>query len=131
MAHWTEPWLMRRMPHDYDCADFVRAVVREEFGRVVALPSTRAAGLRGRDAQVAAGAVALADPVDTPREGDGVLMRATGRRRSVGHHVGVWCALADVPHVLHLLAGTHFPCLSAIDALGRIGLEPTGVYRWR
>lgn len=129
--HWTVPWLMRSFPDDFDCADFVRCVLEEQFGQAIALPSLRAPGLRGRDAQIAAGADALADPVDAPREGDGVLMRALGRRRAVGHHVGVWCEISGAPHVLHLLGGVRTPCLNPLVDVGRIGLETTGVYRWR
>ncbi|MYB43057.1 MAG: hypothetical protein F4X76_12945 [Chloroflexi bacterium] len=129
--HWTGRWLMRTFPDDFDCADFVRCVLEEQFGQAIELPSTRAAGVRGRDAQIAAGAGALADPVDAPREGDGVLMRARGRQRSVGHHVGVWCEISGAPHVLHLLGTMRTPCLHQLADCARIGLETTGVYRWR
>lgn len=129
--HWTTRWLARSFPADWDCADFVRCVLEEQFGRTVELPSARAAGLRGRDAQVREGAYALADATETPQEGDGVLMRALGRRRAIGHHVGVWCRLDGLPHVLHLLGSLRTPCLSPLDAVDRLGLEATGVYRWR
>ncbi|MYI73965.1 MAG: hypothetical protein F4057_01090 [Acidobacteria bacterium] len=129
--HWTGRWLLRRFPDDFDCADFVRCVLEEQFGQAIELPSARAAGVRGRDAQIAAGAGALADPVAAPREGDGVLMRAIGRQRSVGHHLGVWCEISGGPHVLHLLGVVRTPCLNSLADVGRIGLETTGVYRWR
>ena len=131
MAHWTERWLMRTFPDDWDCADFVRCVLEEQFGQAIELPSARAAGLRGRDAQVTAGAIALAQAAQEPQEGDGVLLRALGRRRAIGHHVGVWCVLDGVPHVLHLLGHERLPSLHALADVGRIGLETTGVYRWR
>lgn len=134
--HWTEPYLMRACPDEWDCADFVRHVSAERFGLDVPLPAVRLPGrredhgLRARDAQVLAGAERLADPVDAPRDGDVVLMRALGRRRSLGHHVGVWCGL-ETPHALHLMAGCAHPVLTPIERLPRIGLETVGVYRWR
>ena len=125
--HWAETWLGWS---DGDCADLVRAVMRDRYGLDVALPSAREPGVRGRDGQIAAAAVALAEPVDDPREGDVVVMRAAGRRRSLGHHVGVWCDVGGAPHVLHRLEGAG-TCLHRIDRLGGHGLETTGTYRWR
>lgn len=127
---------MRRCPDEWDCADFVRHVAAERFGLHVPLRSARLPGPRGdhgvrkRDAQVLAGAEQLADPVDAPRDGDVALMRALGRSRSLGHHIGVWCRV-ETPHALHLMAGCARPVLTPLDRLERIGLELAGVYRWR
>ena len=128
-GHWAEGYVGR--PHvagAHDCADLVEAVMAERFGRRLALPG-RAAGPRGRDAQVAALAGVFAAPCADPREGDAVLMRQAGRRRAVGHHIGVWCAPGGAPHVLHCLAGAG-TCLHALAALPAYGLEAVGVYRW-
>lgn len=125
-VHWAESWLGWS---DGDCADLVRAVMLDRYGLDVPLPSARAAGVRGRDGQIAATADALAAPVDDPREGDVVVMRAAGRRRSLGHHVGVRCDVGGVPHVLHRLEGAG-TCLHRLDGLAAAGLEATGTYRW-
>lgn len=128
-GHWAEAYVGR--PHvagAHDCADLVEAVTAERFGRRLGLPG-RAAGPRGRDAQVAALAGVFAAPCAEPREGDAVLMRQAGRRRAVGHHIGVWCAPGGAPHVLHCLAGAG-TCLHALGALPAYGLEAVGVYRW-
>ena len=126
-VHWAESWLGWA---DGDCADLVRAVMLERFGLAVPLPSAREAGVRGRDGQIAAAAEALAQPVDAPLEGDVVVMRAAGRQRSLGHHVGVFCDVGGEPHVLHRLAGAG-ACLHRLDGLRTAGLEATGIYRWR
>ena len=65
-----------------------------------------------------------------PVEGDGVLMVAAGRRRSLGHHIGLWCAVAGEPYVLHCLRGVG-SILHPIRDLDRRALELEGVYRWR
>ena len=125
--HWAESWLGWA---DGDCADLVRAVMLERFGLAVPLPSAREAGVRGRDGQIAAAAEALAAAVDDPAEGDVVVMRAAGRTRSLGHHVGVFCDVGGVPYVLHRLAGAGAG-LHRLDRLDGHGLEATGIYRWR
>lgn len=132
-AHWALAYLGREAAcDDGACADFVRQVMAERFGRRVALPAP-GTSLRARDGQIAAAARALAEPTDDPREGDAVTMRARGRRRALGHHVGVWCAPGGQACVLHLCAGLGTR-LDALDdggrALAACGLEATGVYRW-
>ena len=66
----------------------------------------------------------------TPREGDGVLMAAAARRHSLGHHIGIWCAVAGEPYVLHCLKGVG-SILHPIRDLDRRALVLEGVYRWR
>lgn len=125
--HWSERYIRRSYAKEYDCADFVRDVMAEQFGRDLPLPSIHAAYTRERDRQMRCAAEALAEPVDAPREGDAVLMRAAGRRRDLGHHVGVWCDIGGRPHVLHRMAGIG-AVLHPIDRL--VGLEVAGIYRW-
>ena len=128
-AHWAEAYIGRSyVEGEHDCADFVVAVLRERFGRRVALPA-HAASVRGWDAQIAALKGEHAVPTISPREGDGVLMRAAARRRSVGHHIGLWCAVAGEPHVLHCLRGVG-SILHPIRELRLRAIELEGVYRW-
>ncbi len=132
-AHWSLAYLSREVPDaDGACADFLRDVMRERFGRDVALPPP-ASGVRGRDAQIAAAAAELGVPVAHLREGDVVVMRSRGRRRALGHHVGVWCLVGARPHVLHAVKGQGVrldPLADGGAALAACGLEATGVYRW-
>ena len=128
-CHWAEAYVGRAYVEGrYDCADFVVEVLRERFGRRVALPA-HAASVRGWDAQIAALRGEHAVRTIAPREGDGVLMRAAARRRSVGHHIGVWCAVAGEPHVLHCLRGVG-SILHPIRELRLRALDLEGVYRW-
>ncbi len=155
-THWAEAYVGRAYVEGrYDCADFVVEVLHERFGRRVALPAHAAscsrapsgdscsrapsgdpcsrapsgATVRGWDAQIAALKDEYAVPTISPREGDGVLMRAAARRRSVGHHIGVWCAVAGEPHVLHCLRGVG-SILHPIRELRLRALDLEGVYRW-
>ena len=127
--HWAESYIGRAyVEGEHDCADFAVAVLRERFDRILALPA-HAASVRGWDAQVAALKGDYALPTIAPQEGDGVLMRAAARRRSIGHHIGVWCAVADEPYVLHCLRGVG-SIFHPIRALRCRALELEGVYRW-
>ena len=126
--HWSTRWLgLPYVRRRYECGEFVVDVQIREFGRALALP--RAHSVRERDRLVLAlqGELAVATPA--PAEGDGVLMRARGRRSGVGHHLGVWCAPPGGPHVLHLTPGLG-SCLHAIASLLERDLELVGVYRW-
>ena len=131
--HWALAYLGREAAcADGACADFVRDVMAERFGRRVALPAP-GTSLRARDAQIAAAARALAEPTDDPREGDVVVMRSRGRRRALGHHVGVWCLIGARPHVLHAVKGQGVRLDALADggaALAACGLEATRVCRW-
>ena len=125
--HWSSGWLGR--PYSaarYDCADFAADVVAARTGVRVRLPG-RAASIRGRVAQMGAEIDHGLAATDAPVEGDIVLMRLAGRR-GAGNHIGVWCAVAGVPHVLHLPAGAG-SCLHPLDALAARGWEAVGVYR--
>ena len=155
-SHWAESYIGRPYVEGrHDCADFVVAVMRERFGRELALPA-HGAGTRAWDRQIAAlkGVYAVhvapeargtmgapeargstvapeaGGTMGTPREGDGVLMAAAARRHSVGHHIGVWCAVAGEPYVLHCLKGVG-SILHPLRDLDRRALVLEGVYRWR
>ena len=137
-SHWAESYIGRAYVEGrHDCADFVVAVMRERFGRELTLPA-HGAGTRAWDRQIAAlkGVYAVhvapeaRGTMGTPREGDGVLMAAAARRHSLGHHIGIWCAVGGEPYVLHCLKGVG-SILHPIRDLDRRALVLEGVYRWR
>lgn len=124
--HWTEGYVAAPQ-RDEDCADFVVRVQAEQFGRRIVLPQ-HAATVRGRDRQIAALAGVAWERVEQPADGDLALMRSAGRRRCVGHHLGVWCQVAGAPCVLHRLeVGV---VLHGVGQLAGRGLELTEVCRW-
>ena len=146
-SHWAESYIGRPYVEGrHDCADFVVAVMREHFGRELTLPA-HGAGTRAWDRQIAAlkgvyavhvapeargtmGAPEARGTMGMPREGDGVLMAAAARRHSLGHHIGIWCAVGGEPYVLHCLKGVG-SILHPIRDLDRRALVLEGVYRWR
>ena len=143
-AHWSDKYLGRPYVRgEFDCADLVVEVARAEFGREVALPR-HAEGVRARDKQIERLTGELgrpveltAEPAEVIQDGDIVLMKAAGRRLSLGHHIGVAAVLsvgvaANLPLgvcVLHCLAGVGV-VRHPIDYLPERGLERTGIYRW-
>ena len=127
--HWAEAYVGRAyVEGEHDCSDFVLAVLRERFDRTIALPA-HAASVRGWDKQIAALKGEFALSTISPQEGDGVLMASAARRRSVGHHIGLWCAIGAEPYVLHCLRGVG-SIFHPIRDLGRRTLVLEGVYRW-
>ena len=126
--HWTERWIGWRFEAGArECSDLVTEVLATEFGRRLELP--RPSTVRDRDRLVAAHLGELARPLDRPpAEGDGVLMRAAGRR-AVGHHIGLWAAPAGEPSVLHAIAGLG-GVLHPLAELHATGLEVAGLYAW-
>ena len=85
-------------PETADCADLVTLVQRELFGREVRLPNGRPRGDRGI-ASMDRIAGQLAIPTDIPEDGDLVLMREPGHKRS--SHAGTYFHICGEGWVLH------------------------------
>ena len=129
MGHWTEKWVGRPyVPGEFDCADLVKAVVEEVRGVYIPLPSDREwrglppDALRDLSREYAAQTM-------RPQEGDGVLMRIVGNRRSLGSHIGVYSEVAGSPWVLHSIEklGVLF---TPVSHLVRLQLEIQSYYQW-
>ena len=129
MAHWTDNYIGRPYALDTaDCARLYYDVSREVFGRGVPAVGDieRAASRLGRTAQMADAVALYGDPVDSPQDGDAVLMWCLGRPS----HIGVYCLLGE-PHVLHAMENAGHVCLHAIRNLTRLNLRVEGYYRWK
>ena len=133
-AHWSDKYLGRPyLRGEFDCADLVVEVARAEFGRAVALPR-HAEGVRARDRQIERLTGELGRQLDRAageaiQDGDIVLMKAAGRRLSLGHHIGVAAVLPLAACVLHCLAGVGV-ARHPLDCLAARQLTLTGIYRW-
>ena len=130
--HWSDRYIGKPYVRGvYDCAHLVVEVMLEQFEREISLPP-HAAGVRDRDAQITVLTAQLCRPLaagETACDGDVALMRAAGRRVSLGHHVGLLVVLAGETLVLHCVAGIGV-IRHPLRDLGPRCLELTGVYRW-
>ena len=130
--HWSERWIGRDwVAGAYECSDFVAEVLAAEFGVAVDLPRA-GESIRERDRLTRLCAPALARqlaPGEAPLEGDGVLMRARGRRTVAGHHIGLFCAPGGEPSALHCAAGLG-SCVHSLASLPARGLHADAVWRW-
>jgi cell wall-associated NlpC family hydrolase len=123
MTHWATayigtPWVAG----DSDCWNLARRVWREHFARevpsVIVDAASPLAGRRAfRDADLSQWT-----EVQSPREGDAVLMA----RADAPCHVGIWLAFGAV---LHSVEGAGVICTPQ-HRLGDIGYRITGFYRW-
>lgn len=119
-------------PHspNHDCADLAMDVARALFGRQLQLPTARPRpqGSRSQAAALARAMGELARPVQTPRDGDLVLMRRIGE--APGGHIGTWFFVDHQAQVLHTSVALGYSALHKISALPMLGLRIEGYYRW-
>jgi hypothetical protein len=114
-----------------DCADLALLVQRELFGRDVMLAGKRPRPLTSteQDAAIADYCGQLAEPVESPCDGDIVLMREIGQ--SMAGHIGTYFFLSHAPHVLHTAAWMQGgSSLHRLQDIKSYGLTVTGYYRW-
>lgn len=127
MAHWSDQFLGEPyVKGENDCAAVAVRAVRAATGREIVLPTERAAGWRGYSAQIQAGRDAVATPVESPGDGDGVLM--VGRARL--NHIGVLCVIGGEHWVLHAMEAAGEVVRHRVRELERFGLAVEGYYRW-
>lgn len=127
MSAWTDQYVGQPYVKDeLDCGGWVERIMRERFGREVALPRERAQGLRPRSAQIAERIGDFCRPTLAPTEGDVVLMRCRGTLWHVGLYV-----VQDEPRVLHAMEGRAGQVqLHRIRDLARVGIVLEGYYTW-
>ena len=125
--HWAEKWVGREYrPGEWDCADMVREVVMERTGIDVPLPSDRE--WRGMlPSTLQAFGETVVEETRQPEDGDCVLMKIKGHKRSLGSHVGIFAWVNGQAWVLHALAerGVVF---CPVDQIGRMALDVVGYY---
>ena len=129
MTYWTEPYLGRQYVEDeYECSHFVMDVVRDKRGLDLVLPTYEK--WKGSEPyRLATLCQDFAEETVEPSDGDAVLMRVVGRKRSLGSHIGVFAACKGKPWVLHMPenAGSMFV---PVSELKRMHFELVGYYRW-
>ena len=117
----------------FDCADLAARVQWELFGRVVPLPvhRKRPAGAMGQAREIAALRTDLADPLDAPETGCGVLMYEPRDDGAALWHIGTAFMAPGTTWVLHNSFAMGNAALQRLADLQRFGLRLEGYYRWR
>lgn len=124
MTHWSDAYLGRPYLRDsYNCADMAIEVQQREFGRALDVIGAHPAGGLAQAEAVEAAIGERLRRVDSPVDGDVVLLRSKGQLR----HLGVYCAIGG-GMVLHACrrAGV---VRTALRDLPAIRMEVAGFYR--
>ena len=123
MTHWAEkyigtPWVAG----DSDCWNLSRRVWAEHFGHVVPVVAVDHASQLATRRAIRDADLSGWTQVQTPQEGDAVLMA----RAEAPCHVGIWL---DFGAVLHSIEGAGVICTPQ-RRLRDIGYRITAFYRW-
>lgn len=128
MSHWHEKYVGRKYDREtYNCGHLAIQVNKDEFGRDISLVIATPDHHLSDDEQIQSVKNIYAYRVETPQEGDGVLLMYAGK----ASHVGVYCLINNVPHVLHGLDSSKGVCLTKIRKLSLLNMEVEGYYRFR
>lgn len=128
--HWSEPYIGQPyIKGDADCARLLCNVRRDVFKLPVPQETEveRAASRLGRVAQMEDGVEAFGEQVDSPEEGDAVLMLCRGRPS----HIGVFCVVDGERCVLHAMENLGMVVLHRLRDLSKCLLMIEGFYRWK
>lgn len=122
------------LPHcdrTHDCADLVTEAAAHLYGRQISLPQARPRprGTASRAAALDSALTDLALRIDSPADGDLVLMTDLGFSRP--SHIGMYFFLGYEHRVLHSSQGVGSSRLHRLSDLPRFGLTVVGYYRWK
>ena len=124
MSHWSDEWLGRQYELDrFNCADLVLAVQREHFDRCLDIVGAHPTGPLAQACAVEEAGWRPVHRIDTPLDGDVVLLQNRGRLR----HIGVYCALRE-GMVLHAVKRMGV-IRTAVRDLPQIRMSLEGFYR--
>ena len=133
--HWSEKYVGKKyVDGQFDCAELVRLVQKEIFGREVKLPTFRnhleATGpiskFRLMAEQVAMCKDDVAVKTKWPQEGDGVLLITRGYLQ----HIGVYSRINERAWILHASDGSGQVMFQRAKDLVLRGLIIEGYYKW-
>lgn len=120
---------------EFDCADLAVRVQWELFDRLIALPDQRSrpSGSRGQAREIARLQAELAERIDAPVTGCGVLLfEPDGSAASAPMwHIGTVFVESAVVWVLHNSFAQRSAALQRLADLQRFGMRLEGFYAWR
>lgn len=116
----------------FDCADLAVMVQWELFDRLVALPARRKRprGAMGQAREIHALQADLADRIDAPVTGCGVLMTEP-TNNGLRWHIGTAFVAGGEVWLLHNSFTMGCACLQRLADLQRFGARLEGYYAWR
>ncbi len=126
--HWTEKYVgMAYNKKTNNCALFAERVQSEVFCREINLPKDASHHYRGQARLIQNHKHEHAIKTDQPFEGDAVLMIGRGNT----NHIGVYCVIGGVAHVVHAMEKVGQVCLHRLRDLEKYGLAVEGFYQWK
>lgn len=114
------------VPGEYDCAHLAVDVQRSVFARHVTLPAVHRQGRAGQAVQIKACRDELAQRIDAPQQGCGVLFDSGDC-----WHIGTVFFFKGEPWVLHGSARMGSAALNRLRDLPLRGLKVEGFYLWK
>jgi hypothetical protein len=128
MPHWSDKYVGRKyVTQDYDCSCLAAEVSEIEFGKIVDLPITRGINAIGQHRVLVQNKERLTEKVETPEDGDIVLMIGGGRL----NHLGVYYKDNDGnAWVLHNCENAKQVVRTRLRSLSVYGFKLEGFYRW-
>lgn len=120
------------LPGEFDCADLAAKVQWEVFGRLVGLPAQRSRprGVMGQAREIRALQGAVAERIEAPVTGCGVLMFEASEQGQ-RWHIGTAFVAGGETWVLHNSVTMGGALLQRLADLQRLGLQLDGFYAWR
>lgn len=126
MSHWTEAYIGRTYERGrYDCGSLAVDVLREVFNKDTPNLGERPPSLSETQAMIGHLLDARTHRVDEPFDGCAAEIRIGERVR----HVGIYCVVNGVPHILHNIK-KHGVILTKVNEMPRFGWMIEGYYEW-
>ena len=127
--HWTEAYLcLPYVKGEFNCADLVNLVLKQECGREIQLPSA-SIWEKLSPGGVELFVSELARETDYPAEYDGLLMKIHGDTTETRWHIGIVSLVSGFPWTLHALRGGGVT-FSPVSRLRMLQLEIVNYYKW-
>lgn len=125
--HWSDKYIGEPyIPEVADCAVLAVRVAKEVLGRDISIPVPHAATIRAQAAQIDELKDDYARHIETPKDGQPVLLIGRGRNC----HIGVMCWLANEWFVLHASQTFQSITRERLRDITRLQYKVEGFYEW-
>jgi len=126
--HWSEAYVGKiYIPNVYDCGHNTEEIQNDVFHRGVYLPARWDDDLSILTEQINDEQRNYAKQVDSPYEGDVILMKSISGNIN---HIGTVFFIGPTEYVIHNVKSIGSVVISKARDLKRFGFIPEGYYRW-